>query len=64
MKKPKFAFCLAVVVAMVAFNACQKDIQEIDSHQAHASKYTKLTLNDNFDLPNPAVSEQYAFETF
>lgn len=64
MKKLTLASILAIVIAMVVFNACQKDLDENGSIQSLASKYTKLTLNDNFDLPNPAASEQYAQQLF
>ncbi len=53
-----------LTLGMVAFFACQNDPQEIDTLQAHAAKYTKLTLDDNFDLPNPIASEQFALKLF
>lgn len=55
---------LSLMVAMMVLTACQRDLQENAYVQALASRYTKLTLNDNFDLPNPAVSEQYALKLF
>jgi Phosphoinositide phospholipase C, Ca2+-dependent len=53
-----------VVIAMLVLSACQKDLADDVSHQSLAAKYTKLTLNDNFDLPHPSVSEQYAIKLF
>ena len=62
MKNLILPFILAI--AMMGLSACQKDLQEPASSHALASRYTKLTLNDNFDLPNPVVSEQYAVKLF
>ncbi len=44
--------------------ACQQDLGTPASPQVVAADYTHLTLNDHFDLPNPAVSEQYALQLF
>ncbi|MBK9016181.1 MAG: hypothetical protein IPM82_20125 [Saprospiraceae bacterium] len=64
MKQLTLASLLAIAVALVAFIWCQKDLPELSNQLAHAASYTSLTLNDNFDLPHPAVSEQYALKLF
>ncbi len=46
------------------FFSCGKDPVLTDSSQASSAKYTTLTLDDNFDLPHPAVSEQFALKLF
>lgn len=55
---------LSLAVAAMALFACQDDFDEPLSPLAKASNYTNLTLNDNFDLPNPTASEQYAVQLF
>ena len=55
---------MALIVIMIAFTACQKDFDEPAATGAFASRYTKLTLNDDFDLPNPVMSEKYAVQLF
>jgi hypothetical protein len=55
---------LLLALVLLGLSACQKDLQEPASSQALAARYSRLTLDDNFDLPNPAVSEQYAVRLF
>jgi hypothetical protein len=64
MKNPIVPFMLVIVMFLVALSSCQKDVQEPVSQHAFAAKYTKLTLEDRFDLPNPNASEQYALQLF
>ncbi len=53
-----------LALALMGLSACQQDLQEPASSQALSARYTNLTLNDNFDLPHPSVSEQYAIRLF
>ena len=55
---------LAMLIAVSVLVSCQKDQYETASGPVLSSKYTTLTLDDNFDLPNPATSEQYAVKLF
>ena len=64
MKILKLISVWMMAMAIMVLTACQKDYDEPAVKGSLASRYTKLTLNDNFDLPNPAVSEQYAAKLF
>ncbi|MEZ4955710.1 MAG: Ca2+-dependent phosphoinositide-specific phospholipase C [Saprospiraceae bacterium] len=55
---------LALIMTAMSLTTCQKDLEEPTSPLVFAAKYTYLTLNDQFDLPNPAASEQYALQLF
>ena len=61
MKNSILPFMLLIIMAL---SSCQDDVSEPNSELVSASKYTDLTLNDHFDLPNPASSEQYAIQLF
>ncbi len=64
MKKLILKGLMFLLIAAGTFVSCQKDLHEAASDMVSASKYTSLTLNDNFDLPDPAASEQYALRLF
>lgn len=64
MKKLILPNLLVVITAMLVLTSCQEDLPETPSLKALASRYTNLTLEDKFDLPNPAVSELYAVKLF
>jgi|GEM_PF-4012056 len=53
MKQLTITSLFAIAVGIIAFIGCQKDPPELSNQMAKAANYTNLTLNDNFDLPNP-----------
>ena len=44
--------------------SCGNDAKDAMSSSVDVANYIQLTLNDNFDLPNPAASEQFAVQLF
>lgn len=64
MEKLTIKSMLAMLIAMSVLWSCQKDQLETASGPVFSVKYTTLTLDDNFDLPNPAASEQFAVRLF
>lgn len=64
MKKFSIKTLLFALAIVGLFTACQEDFADAPAVQSQVAKYTDLTLNDDFDLPNPQATEQYADRLF
>ena len=64
MKKSTLQFALMTLLCSLVIWSCSKDEAVESNETVLASQYTLLTLNDDFDLPNPAASEQLATQLF
>jgi len=64
MKKITFFSALLALTAAITIWSCKSEDSLVPNESLLASQYTSLTLNDPFDLPNPAISEKMAFQLF